>query len=118
MKNKFQTTLNTTVQATIAVSLLVALTACGSRQAPVSIEKSMTPSPWGAAIPLVTITSKVNNVKLTDLKINRGNCIWGASQKRLPVDMVFGQTLSYVALGCQIEEVEIKTDQGDYTFTF
>lgn len=107
-----------TIQSTIAASLLAALTACGASNSPLTIEKKMSPSPWGTDVPVLTITSKVDQLKLTGLIINRGNCTWGASQKTPPADMVFGRPLTFVAMGCQIEEVQLKTDQGDFTFTF
>lgn len=103
--------------ATAAALLATLLTACDLDEPPVSVEKNSEMTMVGET-PFIRITAKVDKVKLTGLKINRGNCNWGASQKRPPVDMVFGNTLTYVALGCTITEVNLETDQGDYTFTF
>lgn len=98
-------------------SLAMLLTACGLGEPPVTVEKNSETTLFGET-PYIRVTATEDKVKLTGLKINRGNCKWGASQKRPPVDMVFGTTLTFVALGCNIAEVDIETDQGDYTFTF
>lgn len=69
----------------------------------------------------VSITSTVDEVKITDVIINRGNCQTISNKKQLPVKLKFGQKLDWLItrnLCGDVLEAEIQTDLGDWTFNF
>jgi len=66
--------------------------------------------------PAVFLEAITDNVKIEDFQINRGNC--NHSSQQLPADLVFGRRLEIMAFGCNVKEVSVKTDHGDFTYSF
>ncbi len=68
-------------------------------------------------VPTIVVTSVADKVKLLGYTINRGNCI-GRSVYQMPVDILFGGELKIFANGgCNIREVTLTTDTGEFTYS-
>ncbi|MNF86355.1 hypothetical protein D3C84_687880 [compost metagenome] len=69
--------------------------------------------------PLLKITSKIDEVEIQEVQINRGNCSISNVHKALPYKLKFGEHLTIGAPGCQnLMEVSIATSEGSFDFTF
>jgi hypothetical protein len=123
----------------ISLLFVILLSACAKAEAPVSVSKINTPNRWErspTSVPLVKIVAK-DNVTIQQVILNRGNCqapwneqtaptnalreMWlGMVGIQLPKSLKFGETLELplVAGVCELLEAEVKTDKGDWTFTF
>jgi uncharacterized protein len=73
----------------------------------------------------VYIKSLVDNVKINDVILNRGNCNMNLLHKgRMPFNLVYGQRTWDRAWDnssgryCSVSEVLVKTDKGSFTFNF
>ncbi|WP_116426021.1 hypothetical protein [Pseudomonas citronellolis] len=98
--------------ATLIIS--VSLSACSS-EPPVNIELS-----YGfGGTPMFKVTSKVDEVEIRSIQINRGNCEITNTHKALPYKLKFGESLSVGAPGCpNALEASISTSKGDFDFSF
>lgn len=106
--------LGTLVSITAAFLLL---SGC-SQKPPISVIRD-TGQMGPVEVPILKISATVDKVTVNSLTINRGNCTWGAGHgNKPPIDVAFGNTITIVALGCNITEVSVNTSQGDYTFNF
>ncbi|MBN6070362.1 hypothetical protein HYE53_04500 [Aggregatibacter actinomycetemcomitans] len=68
---------------------------------------------------VIKVHSEVNKVTIKDISVNRGNCSvtkGGLSGTDNGVT-VFGESQSYYAPRCNVKEVVVYTDQGNWTFT-
>lgn len=71
----------------------------------------------------VTVQARTDSIMIESVEINRGNCQFLSSQ--LPANLKFGEHVSLMvqksdtifAKGCQILEVAVKTDQGEFVYT-
>ena len=89
------------------------LSGCGESPVEVRLE----PSEEGH-VTHVVISGVVDDVQLKGFTINRGNCTGSFFEKGR--HLKFGES-SKIYGGChinEVKEVEIDTDQGEYTFTF
>lgn len=106
-----------TLKKLVAVALVLGLTGCGD--APVEVTLDMAPGLDGfSPLKYLVVTSKVDDVRLTNIKVNRGNC--KTFNWRGPNPLQFGQEKRGM-LTCdldQVKEVVVETDKGEYTFTF
>jgi|SRR5450830_1318050 hypothetical protein len=99
----------------INASLLAAfalLSACGrSETSPleVSLGQSM-------GLPDVYLQAITDKVTIESLEINRGNCVGMGPQ--LPADLAFGGRFKISVYGCTVKEISVKTDHGDFTYSF
>jgi len=94
-------------------ALFAFLTGCGDAPVDVSLESSTTGN--GSR---VVISSRVDDVELQGFSINRGNCRGSFFEKGR--HLKFGQ-ISKIFASCNpenVKEVEVKTDQGEFTFSF
>ncbi|WP_316675802.1 hypothetical protein [uncultured Tolumonas sp.] len=66
----------------------------------------------------INITSKIDDIQIKNLKINRGNCQLHPGQVlTMPNTLKFGQTFPAVVLNCpRLLEIFISTNYGDYTY--
>jgi hypothetical protein len=73
---------------------------------------------------MITVTSNVDNVTISDLKVNQGNCVayisnpprTGRQNGRNTVELKLGEVLVLFFRNCKIEDVTISTDSGNWTF--
>ena len=95
---------------------LLSLTGC-SQNAPVEVK--ITENPINAMTGfthslIVNVLSKTDLVTVQSIKINRGNCHVSGSSSQLK----FGEVAKFYTGNCEIQEIEVDTDSGDFTFTF
>ena len=75
---------------------------------------------YGNPIPVVEVTAITDSVEVRDVIANRGNCPMMEHRKAgFPHQLKFGQkaTAGFTA-SCNLVEVEVVTDQGNWSFTF
>lgn len=99
------------------VALVAALAGCG--ESPIDVSLDTAPGLNGFSdLNYLVVSGKVDNIKLNTATVNRGNC--KAFNWRGPNPLKFGQELRGM-LSCdvdQVKEVVLKTDQGEFTFSF
>jgi hypothetical protein len=78
-------------------------------------------------IPILVVTSRTENLNITDIVLNRGNCKVNSKDAGvtkndipLPTSLPFGSTAKFFILpfDCQVLEATIVTARGAVTFTF
>lgn len=82
-------------------------------------------------VPFITITSLLNEARIEEVIVNRGNCklVSAADQTithrthkitgRVPMNMVYGTTTRLPINGkCNVKEVTVVTDQWEFTYNF
>jgi hypothetical protein len=88
---------------------------CGAGEVPLQVELGANAF-WGS--PQLELTSLADEITVTDLTINRGNCKFNPHEP-LPHTLVYGASFKVDSPSCQnVLEVSIDTDQGSYDFTF
>lgn len=68
---------------------------------------------------VIQLEAVTDHVVLKDFKVNRGNCkskLGGVYP--LPLTFKFGQGVKIFEYSCNVKEVMLTTDQGDYTYSF
>ena len=75
----------------------------------------------GAPTIIVEVTSTTDDITITDININRGNCAniparLGGGSTSNPKTLKFGESALYEGNCNKALEVEIKTNQGVWTF--
>lgn len=67
---------------------------------------------------VIKVYSEVNRVTIRGLEVNRGNCsvTKGGISGTADGVTVFGESQNYYAPGCNVREVVVYTDQGNWTF--
>jgi len=109
--------------AAVVALVAAALGGCGAvSEPPVSVEREQ--DKFG---PFVKVTSVVNEITVTDIKLNRGNCgvtrsvlFMGSGPLRdLPITLKFGEDISKSISSCEnLIETTIATNKGDFVFNF
>ena len=71
-------------------------------------------------VTVLYITSKVDDLVIENVIANRGNCSLSyGTRSDLPSKLKFGSRQRIRFLGrCTVSEVEVITDDGEWTFTF
>ena len=66
----------------------------------------------------ITITAIEDQVELSDVVINRGDCKY--SRKKLPAHLTYGEslTISVSATRCDVRELQVTTASGSWTQEF
>lgn len=90
------------------------LAGCGSGEP--TVEVQIAPSGMYPNQYKITVAAIADQVTITGLTVNRGNCKPGGNN--MPKQLGFGQTIDAYASNCNIKEVEVATDDGAYAFTF
>lgn len=110
-----------------ALVFAVCLTACKGDQEPVEV--IVYTNEYGQRL---EITALEDNITITNVEINRGNCGAGRvyrmkysgmniTQEDInpkKYQLVFGQKLTVPVYGCAVKEVDIEANDDNYTFTF
>lgn len=77
-------------------------------------------------VPILQVTSRTGKLVVTDIQLNRGNCLIRNKSKyktkgddKLPVTIPFGKTAEFyvISSNCSMLEVSVVTDRGSVTFT-
>ena len=66
----------------------------------------------------IKITSLVSQVIVKDVVVNRGNCKVSKSDESLPFVLAYGEDHEIFMPGCNVIEVSVVTDKGDWTANF
>lgn len=74
----------------------------------------------GAVVPVVDVVAITDGVEVKNVTGNRGNCRMTAHrQSEFPQKLKFGQkAVAGFLATCNLVEVEVITDKGDWSFTF
>lgn len=98
-----------------AIAVAWTLAACSSGPAPIKVERAGNLKVGD----LITITSIVDNVSITSIKANRGNCtdVTLIYVTPPPKTLRYGDQATYI-FACNVIEAEVKVDQGSWTFTW
>lgn len=64
----------------------------------------------------IDVISKVNNVQISNVIVNRGNCKTNALNAKFPLRLKFGEQYQGTYQSCNAIEVEVITDHGNWTF--
>ena len=90
---------------------LLSLTGC-SQNAPVEVK--ITENPLFSHSMIANVSSITDHVTVQSIKINRGNCHVSGSASTLK----FGEVAEFYFGNCDVKEIEVETDSGNFTFTF
>lgn len=111
----------------LIISILGIIFTAGSfaSQSPVKISTG-TQESYGHAYRTINVTSTVDKLNIHDVQVNRGQCRSSLDNPRRSYSLPFGRTQTYRYMiynrvskanyVCDIIEIVIKTDQGDWTF--
>lgn len=106
----------------LTLTLLLILSACTDGPPPVDVVAySRTERAGTFALPFtdVNIIAKVDEIEIQEIIVNRGNCDTSGLDNRLPRTLQFGKKLlATFSASCEVAQVDVETDQGDWTFTF
>lgn len=64
----------------------------------------------------IDVISKVNNVQISNIIVNRGNCKTNALNAKFPLHLKFGEQYKGTYQSCNAIEVEVITDHGNWIF--
>lgn len=70
-------------------------------------------------VPIIQLEAVADQVVLTGFNVNRGNCkakLGGVYP--LPLTFKYGQGVKLFAYSCNVKEVVLTTNQGNYTYSF
>lgn len=94
-------------------------------QLPMKITSGTQQHSSGSVYRTVNITSTVDKLTINDVKVNRGQCQDSIGNPSRPYSLPFGKTQTYRYMiyngmnranyNCDIIEIVIKTNQGDWT---
>ena len=105
----------------ITILLLSLLSACAEEEAPIEVEMyENTYGGYDAIQPEIKIISLVDEIEITHMEVNRGNCkSFISSISALPTTLGYGGTVSvHYSPPCNVLQVDITTSQGDWAFSF
>lgn len=98
------------------VLCLCSLSAAAAGTPPVSVSSGPAVI-MGMRFTKVYITARTNSVVIKKIRVNRGNCRDAESGNPWrPVRLSFGNTLDRIYASCNILEIGVETDQGEWTF--
>ncbi|APC17386.1 hypothetical protein BLL42_17175 [Pseudomonas frederiksbergensis] len=97
---------------TILLTAFTLISACGQTETS-PIEVSLGEHIGFPAIYLEAVTDKV---RIEGFEINRGNC--NHSSPQIPADLIFGGRLEILAFGCNVKELSVNTNHGNFTYSF
>ncbi len=92
----------------------ISFSGCAS-EPPISIDLS-----YGfGGTPLLKVTSKVDEVEVRSIEVNRGNCSITNPHKAMPYKLKFAESLTVGAPGCpNVLEATVATSEGNFGFSF
>jgi hypothetical protein len=98
----------------VAMLCIAVLAGCGSGEP--TVEVTMAPSQYSAGQYRIIATSLVEDVTVTAMTVNRGNC--RITTPNLPKKLGFGDTLESYISNCNVKEVEVQMEDEAFTFAF
>jgi spore coat protein U-like protein len=108
------------IKLAIIITFIATLISGCSSEPPVAVElKSRVTHypPMGDALTTeIHISAQVDSIKVNSIVVNRGNCKVNGHGTSLN----FGQHAKFEVNGysCDVKEVEVDTEEGNFTFTF
>lgn len=106
----------------IAIFLLTSIISAGSslaQSSPMKVQQgSEYVSGWNRVVKYVYIQSTENNLVITRVVLNRGNCQTMLSGYSVPVSLKYGDTLKAIVDHCNVLEVDVQTNKGNFTYKF
>lgn len=64
----------------------------------------------------IYVIAKINNVKISNIVVNRGNCKPSPLNDKLPLHLKFGEQYKGTYQSCNAIEAEVVTDHGNWIF--
>lgn len=104
---------------TILVLLIsiVMISACGNSKPNVEVTYEYQTT-YGYTYPSVNVKAISDIVTINNIILNRGNCSGNVVQI-LPRRLKFGESISKIVNGnCDVKQVDVLTDDGDWSVTF
>ncbi|MCP3129414.1 hypothetical protein [Shewanella sp. KJ2020] len=90
---------------------------CGNSQPNIEITYEYQTT-FGYTYPSINVKAISDTVTIKQVIINRGNC-GGTIISALPKLLKFGESISVIANGdCDVKQVDVLTDDGDWSVTF
>lgn len=114
------------IASILTLLFIIGLNGCSDKtleKSPIKIEaKALTGNMFGITqkVPIVEITSLVDEITITDVIANNGNCKMTVHrQKEFPKTLGYGEkaTAGYSAR-CNLIKVEVITDQGSWSVEY
>lgn len=116
------------MKSLLALVLIISLTGCEDKAEEQNVEKKVTSpikikveqaynSAYNYYYPKVVITSKVDNIKVTNVITNKGNCL-PAFIDETKSTLRYGSKMEVRYKKCEVMLVKVLTDQGDWSFKF
>ncbi|RLA79442.1 MAG: hypothetical protein DRG78_12945 [Epsilonproteobacteria bacterium] len=109
------------VKSVLALMLIIGLSGCSdkAKESPVKVNlKQAYNAAWKFYYPKVFVTSKVDTIKVTNVIVNKGNCvpsIAGETNRTLG----YGEQMEVrFKKNCKVMKVEVVTDQGNWTVEY
>lgn len=104
----------------IALTAVALLAACSSGEPQVNVQAYEVQNSI-----VVKVTSKADEITIEDMQVNRGNCKVKKYAEAMNKGLTFPRTLRfgeayeyYYHRPCELTEVEVITDLGDWTWSF
>ena len=98
----------------LVLLMLFGATVCAAEKSPVEVKVK----PGANAGVLVSVTSIAHIVTIQDVKLNRGRTAIFNSSPQLPTILKFGQSVTLATFNPTVQEVEVQTDKGSWSFKF
>lgn len=103
-----------TLRLLTLASAIVASAACYADETPFDVSIHVQQN-----VPIIQLEAVTDQVVLTGFNVNRGNCktkLGGIDP--LPLSFKFGNGVKLFAHGCNVKEVVLITNQGNFTYSF
>jgi len=99
-------------------ALLFGLSACSESSPPVKIE-TFNERMFKVQYTKIKVTAISDEIAVEDIVVNRGNCKIINVGKKFPNTLKFGEYVSVtVPTSCSVSEIEVVTDDGDWSMSY
>lgn len=115
--SKGKRTMKTKILAFFALTLM----GCSDPESPVKLELYNKQNPlWNFPYLSAKVISVSDKVTIKDITINKGNCnlLNSKHKERMPAQIAFGQSFELAFENCDVIEVGVSTDKGDWYFSY
>lgn len=101
----------------VLLILIVMISACGNSKPNVEVTYEYQTT-YGYTYPSINVKAINDIVTVNNIILNRGNC-GGTVVQTLPKSLKFGESISIIVNGnCDVKQVDVLTDDGDWSVTF
>jgi len=111
-------------KTSITLAAILTLSACGDSEPPIKIEAYNEAHPIlpYAKYAKIKVSSLIDSVSIEDIIVNRGNCkVEGgknSTYKIIPKELKFGESVSVGVTNCNVLQVDVVTNKGDWSETY